>query len=523
MAHIVDDRENIIRFTATVSNVLASFARDGKYGRPSKDGSEDVNPSAISPQLISSPSMNTADQASDSARHHPDLPIPPPPPPPYTTEDLPGIMSASSPRIGNGHLGTDDETQHQHLELHSAHLSNGAHDDAVESTRFAVNKQFASPHLAGLRAPPPTPETRGHTMPPIGSQNGGKLTENLEEQLSNEELLAGHVEKHLASKSSSPGLGESMHAPKLSRFAGDLGFLQYEKSKRELSPGSRREREGSYKRLSFVVANASKASLESSIHADAGPKTGTKNPVGDEKEQLGQSGSKSSDWVPPHLRMTETTMSPVGVTLDEVRPTPAEAAYDAVPPTSAHESSETLLMKGFQVGLQSFMAKYRSQGKEAPQLEQAQSEESKISTAEDEGVLAPTTPTLIGIGVKAPVEGVLELDAITKATTTQHTELALRPRPITFSEEDVPSTGKGESSRSLLSPITPIPVKFEKLSPATARYVINKEPVRTLTSQTDDTDVVFLGKFPKPVERHRSGMIDVLQRSATSTAAGTNP
>ncbi|MCJ1434945.1 hypothetical protein MMC27_004315 [Xylographa pallens] len=269
MSHIVDDAGNLQQFTAAVTNVLASFAQRQNYGHPAQGEPHNSTASIVEPLPATAPTMN-------SHAHTPGYPSTPPPP--YTAQ---GVRETSSAILPSREVNqATSQTINSFLSLPSHHDRKPDRHDAqfkamdngisVKPER-AINKHFDSPKLAGLRAPPPTPETWAHTTPHTGSYNDNRLGDDpLEEELAKEDLLISHSTKHMINKPAYTGLGESMYAYRRpSSLTDEAGHTQYLYSGRDVSPTSRREHEKSFERLSFVVASASKAELLSKINAQS--------------------------------------------------------------------------------------------------------------------------------------------------------------------------------------------------------------------------------------------------------------
>ena len=269
MSHIVDDAGNLQQFTAAVTNVLASFAQHKNYGHPARGETPSSAASIVQPQLSIAPAM-------DSHAHT--IGSPSTPSPLYTTQGVRDTSSAILPsrevkqaasQITKSYpsLLSHDDDQPDRNEAHSKPTDNGA----PVKPEFAINKHLDSPQLTGLRAPPPTPETWAHKTPPTGLYNEHRLGDDpLEEELAKEDLLISHIEKHMTNKPAHTGLGESMYTHRRpSYLANEAGHTQHIYSGHDVSPTSRREREKSFERLSFVVASASKAELLSKINAQS--------------------------------------------------------------------------------------------------------------------------------------------------------------------------------------------------------------------------------------------------------------
>ncbi|MCJ1399104.1 hypothetical protein MMC11_002306 [Xylographa trunciseda] len=102
---------------------------------------------------------------------------------------------------------------------------------------------------------------------------------------------------------------------------------------------------------------------------------------------------------------------------------------------------------------------------------------------------------------------------ISQSLTNKVEAHRLRPstplRAIAVSQRDVPSTGKDKIPRAPSSPlgtITTTPVKFEKLSPQTARHVLKPNPQNSPaydSQNTDDTYTTYWGRYPPPERRDK--------------------
>ncbi|MCJ1390118.1 hypothetical protein MMC18_002976 [Xylographa bjoerkii] len=269
MSRIVDDAGNLQQFTAAVSNVLASFGQRKNYGRPSRGEPPSLAAPIVQSQLPTSPAMHPHAYTPGS---------PWTPPPAYTAQDVQDTSSAILPsrevnqatsQIINSLLSFPTHGDHKPAWIEDRFKP--IHDDTPATPEVAINKHLDSPQLTGLRAPPPTPETWAHKTPPTGPLYGNRLGDDpLEEELLKEDLLISHIQKHMIHKPVHVGLGESMYAPRRpSRLATEDGHTRYTSSGRDVSPMSRRERDNSFERLSFVVASASKTELLSKITAES--------------------------------------------------------------------------------------------------------------------------------------------------------------------------------------------------------------------------------------------------------------
>ena len=272
MSYIVDDAGNLQEFTAAVTNVLASFTQRQDYGHPAQGETHNSNASIVQPQSATAPATNSRAYTPGS---------PSTPPPPYTAQGvretssvvLPsrGVNQATSQTIDTiddyPSLATHDDRKPDKHEAQFKAMDNGI---SVKQGR-AINKHLDSPQLTGLRAPPPTPETWAHKTPLTGSYNDNRLGDDLlEEELAKEDLLISHITKQMTNKPAHTGLGESMYAYRRpSYLADEAGHTPNMYSVRDVSPTSRREREKSFERLSFVVASASKSELLSKINAQS--------------------------------------------------------------------------------------------------------------------------------------------------------------------------------------------------------------------------------------------------------------
>ena len=143
-------------------------------------------------------------------------------------------------------------------------------DNGMAPSDTMVNRFLQSPHLSGLKAPPPTPESGPHSSPLDPEEISG--------------IIQISVESHLAGKKPMDGLAQSRHAPHVyasassspSQTKGILinadGYPRFKPPNRDLSPGSRREREASFDRISFAVADAPISSFlsrsEKAAHAN---------------------------------------------------------------------------------------------------------------------------------------------------------------------------------------------------------------------------------------------------------------
>ena len=275
MSHIVDDAGNLHQFTAAVTNVLASFSQRKNYGHPARGETQSPTASIVQAQPSIGPDMNANAYMPGS----PSITSPP-----HTAKGARDASSASLPsrevnqatsRVTNSFplLSRHNDQKPDGNEAHFKSMDNGT----SVKPETAINKHLDSPQLTGLRAPPPTPETWAHRMPPTGLHNENRLGDDpLEEELAKEDLLMGHIEKHMTNKPTHIGLGDNMYARRRSSYlVNEIGHTQYTFSGRDVSPTSRREREKSFERLSFVVASASKAELLSKISAQSMIKSGT--------------------------------------------------------------------------------------------------------------------------------------------------------------------------------------------------------------------------------------------------------
>ncbi|MCJ1286345.1 hypothetical protein MMC26_005690 [Xylographa opegraphella] len=276
MSRIVDDAGNLQQFTAAVTDVLASLGQRKDYGHPARGEAQSSTAAIVQPQPSSiAPAMN-------SHPYKPGSPVTTLPL--YTTQGVREGSSAIVPSRGVNQvtsqitnsfpsLPIQDDRKPDGNKVHFKSMDNGT----SVKPEFAINKHLDSPQLAGLRAPPPTPETGAQKTIDTGSYNENCLGDDpLEEELANEDLLISHIEKHIMNKPTHTGLGESMYAHRKPAYlANETGHTQYTYSGGDASPTARREREKSFERLSFVVASASKAELLSKINAETMIKSDT--------------------------------------------------------------------------------------------------------------------------------------------------------------------------------------------------------------------------------------------------------
>ncbi|MCJ1383034.1 hypothetical protein MMC17_006147 [Xylographa soralifera] len=343
MSRIVDDAGNLQQFTAAVTNVLASFGQCKNYGHPARGETQSSTASIVQTQPSIAQAMNS----------HPYTPgSPSTPPPPYTAQGIRDASSATLPssevnqvtsQIINNFpsVSSDYDRKPDMKEASFKSMGNGS----SAKPEFAINKHLDSPQLTGLRAPPPTPETWAHKTPPTGPYNENRLGDDpLEEELAKEDLLISHIEKHMKNKPVHTGLGESMYAYRRpSYLANEAGHTQYTHLGRDVSPTSRREREKSFERLSFVVASASKAELLSKINAQSMIKSDNSGPcqavatpetLEDNKEVLLQ---------PPQLRLT----APSSVRSQTVKGKQTQVELEKIAPTPSLEPCQPVKMKQF--------------------------------------------------------------------------------------------------------------------------------------------------------------------------------
>ena len=582
MSHIIDDAKNVQQFTAVTTNVLASFGQNKNYGRPSRSELPSPAHSVVQPQPSASTTMDLRTHALES-------PSTPPPldnastilPSCNITQEISQITTGPTPPPSHNDpkLGWNED------------CFKSINDGPSEKTEVVFNKHLDSPQLTGfrdpptglrdpltgLRAPPSTPETWAHKIPPTvplyRNRQGG---DPLEEELSKEDFLISHIEKHMANKPVHIGLSESMYAPRLSSPLANEGYhTQYRNPERNVSPNSRRDRENSFERLSFVVASASKAELLSKINRDimTEPDFLSQNLI----VALSQTPKENEDATvrPPQLRVTAP--SPVRVqpskTLQAKMKSENIAVASAPSPipddvkgkqahTKLENSAVAPPIDGMKAGLQSSRDKYSARTKApASKADPAPFENAIVPVAKHVAFSELTESPASAQKVEPPIEtpsrlkwisavasdavetqknkpvaksnpaiiaqaclprdlmpSCKALDDVKNQKSVADTVIASDHRPstplrfIAVSPRDVPLSGKDDILKTPCTPlgnITPVSVKFEKLSPRTTRSVLRPNAPKSFAGKADDQDnthKTHFGRYPMPERRDTPGM-----------------
>ena len=352
-----------------------------------------------------------------------------------------------------------------------------------------LSKMLHSPQLTGLRAPPPTPET----TPVREAIEHLDITHIIQEQL----------EKHLESKANPFTLGQSIHAPVRPSPLGRtrLSFRD------ETDPNSRRQKNASFQRMSFTVAQGSSEATPAKINPRSGESVSLSSPSKDNGAAAMMSAVR--DWVPPHLRLStaikvseaDDSNAGPGLESDRVAEAPNQSLEypnteetlpdDAIVPVQKSKSTVALADEN---SLQS-----HSHSKFTALVE-----ESLPVAADNKTELPPH----LSATKKAPMSINTSKKPIDKTTKTEDLPIdisdSMQPTSIfpsitAFSNTSASRFGTATSvSPGLPSPavtLTPSSMTFAAISPTTAKA--SSAAIRATSEREGLEGALFFGAWPK--------------------------
>ena len=451
MAHIVDDAENIKQFMTAMNNASATFSQ--KYSQRSRTGSENT---AISEVQSPSTTMAIMDM-----NDRPSKPLETSAEPTQELEDSTYVLlsyrdvNKLQPDLSNTSIQAKLPTKQRQL-FEDLSDSDTVFDGQQRKIRpeilpesAIVNKAFNSPLLAGLRAPPPTPESRANRDYPDRNDIEELVGHTFNQYFGTKTTVSGLGDSHWAPQQSSPVSKELLNSQLARSFdghtqrKGDTPDLSSASHQNQNKPHERLLRDSDFERMSFKASNAS-PSLDTS---DEVPAVATNSDTGISPQKYGfkqRTSSKSKResaqddtrdtrspiQKPPHLQTIGTRSS-----------TSHSAGRD---PKLQTLGEDIPLVEGIRAGLQSFMSKYYGmKNVSSPSSEVTSSEETVAPTICGVSDMAPC----VRLGNEAPQKEAPPLTAQPRA------ELIVTEAHITDYQEPPLQQRKGE--RSEVSNIPP--------------------------------------------------------------------
>ena len=526
MGNIVDDAENIKRFMTAMNSFASTFTQSKNYGSSSKDAPKSSTSSTgLSPALVPT-AMDPIDE---------NQPGSPPELSPLkssqVTERHPQETLSSweiVPQVDSSPVTTPKSAPSGIQLHHSGDWSNeNSPPDSLQTKNLQslrgesiVNKHLLSPQLIGRIAPPPTPETLAHDDP----TNGHNI----------EDLLRYHVGQRLESKAEPVGLGESIYAthrsspltrttqparPKFGTFDDEASPCFVTPTYR-MSNEERRERDLTYERLSFIIANSTLALAPAvKIVPDSGKRI-------DERPGVASRAADEFDaaaHVKPHLRAKAESPFPTNDTMGELKIQDQKEAQASV----QGRNSPTPVVKGIQAGLAALRAKYggRSSSTQKPAEEEPAAQQ--ILAKSEEQVSHSRGPSSTASNDSHEPAHLKLAPQIYGQTATQTPSLTSDAAPagksnslsrpgavdaIKFDTSSVMDQAQiaGTTTGNL---ITPSSANFAMITPSTGRHV-EASAANSTANTAEEGSPIFFGKYPNPEGKEAPGTGRTVPKSA---------
>ena len=526
MADIVDDEENIKRFMTSMNNFTTTFTQGKNYGSPSKGALKSSTSSAAPSPAFVPTVMDPIDKSRPGTpyalsplesrqvpKRHPQETL-------SSWEIVPQetCSPVTPPRSlpSGGQLPHSGEWSNENSPPDSTQTKN-IQSLKVESV---VNKPLLSPQLIGRIAPPPTPESVAHDDPSNG-HNGHNI----------EDLIRYHVGQRLESKAEPVGLGESIYASHrsshltrtLSSARPKFGTIDDEAGPSIVTPTCqmsherRRERDLSYERLSFSIANSTPV-LAPAVKA----MPSSENIVDKQPGKASRAGSEpdTAAGVPPHPRVREQSPVPGHGTMSEPK------MQDHTQTLAGGQHSPTPVVKGIQAGLAVLRAKYGGRSSSAPQKAEEPTVQQTLDKSEEQVSEVRTASSTASNDNHKPAH--LKLDPQTHGIVAKPTSPLTSDFTPSGTSENLTRPGAVEVMKSSTSSIidqaqavatttsnlvTPSSANFAMISPSTGRHV-EANAASSAANIVEEGSPIFFGRFPKPEARDAPGSGRTAPKSA---------